>query len=78
MANLTLPNQKKISKKSLQVILKIKIETEESKLIIMTSWILVSYQTNNRPVEKTFLVKLEKDKLFKEHLTVKTVLRKAK
>ena len=53
-------------------------EIEENRLIIMTSWILVSYQTNNQLVEKTFSVKLEKDKLFKETLTVKTVLLKAK
>jgi hypothetical protein len=44
----------------------------------MTSWILVSYQTNNQRVEKTFSVKLEKDKLSKETLMVKTVLRKEK
>ena len=78
METLISPNQKKNWKKSLLVILKIKIEIEENRLIIMTSWILVSYQTNNQPVEKTFSVKLEKDRLFKETLTVKTVLRKAK
>jgi hypothetical protein len=78
METLILPNQKKNWKKSLLVILKIKIEIEENRLIIMTSWILVSYQTNNQLVEKTFSVKLEKDKLFKETLTVKTVLLKAK
>jgi len=62
----------------LQVILKIKIEIEENRLIIMTSWIQVSCRTSNRPVGKTSLVKLEKDKLFKEIHTVKTVLRRAK
>ena len=53
-------------------------EIEENRLIIMTSWILVSYQTNNQRVAKTFSVKLEKDKLSKETLMVKTVLRKEK
>jgi len=78
METLISPNQKKNWKKSLLVILKIKIEIEENRLIITTSWILVSCQTNNQLVEKTFSVKLEKDRLFKETLTVKTVLRKAK
>ena len=71
-------NQKKNSKKSLLTILKMEEEIEENRLIIMISWILVSYQTNNRRVAKTFLVKLEKDKLSKETLMVKTVLRKEK
>jgi hypothetical protein len=62
----------------LNLTLKIKEEIEENKLIIMTFWILVSYQINNQQVEKTFSVKLEKDKLFRETLMVKTVLLKAK
>jgi hypothetical protein len=62
----------------LNLTLKIKEEIEENKLIIMTFWILVSYQINNQQVEKTFSVKLEKDKLFRETLMVKTVLLKVK
>ena len=78
METLISPNQKKNWKKSLLVILKIKIEIEENRLIITTSWIQVSYQTNNLLAERTSLVKLEKDKLSKERHTVRTVHLKAK
>jgi len=74
----TWTNQKKSFKQSSQVISKIKIETEENKSIITTSWIQVSYQTNNLLAERTSLVKLEKDKLSKERHTVRTVHLKAK